>query len=78
MGDEQHGHAQALLQILEQDENLRLNGDVERGGGFVGDQQRRLIGQCHGDHHALALTVRELARIAGKAAFRVGNADGVE
>ena len=78
MGDEQHGHAQTFLQILEQGQDLRLHGDVERGGGFIGDQQIGFIGQRHGDHDALALAARELVRKSGEAAGRVGNADGIE
>jgi len=33
--------------------NLRLNRHVERGGGFVGNQQFGVAGDGHGDHHAL-------------------------
>ena len=61
--DEQHGHAALPLQRLEQIENLRLDGDVERSGRLVGDQQVRLVGQRHGDHHALALSAGELMGI---------------
>ena len=78
MGDEQHGHAEALLQRLEQVEDLGLHGDVERGGGLVGDEQVGLVGERHGDHDALALAARKLVRIGGEAAGRVGNADLVE
>ena len=35
MGDEQHGHATPLLDVADQPENLRLRGDVERGGRFI-------------------------------------------
>ena len=45
-------------------EDLRLHGDVERGGRLVGDQQVGLIGERHRDHHALALAAGELVRIA--------------
>ena len=41
VGDEQDRHAQLLLQPLEELEDLRLDGDVERGGRLVGDEQRR-------------------------------------
>ena len=33
-----NGHAQLLLQILQQVQNLRLDGHVQGGGGLVGDQ----------------------------------------
>ena len=45
-------------------EDLRLHGDVERGGRLVGDQQVGLVGERHRDHHALALAAGELMRIA--------------
>ena len=35
-------------------EDLRLDGDVQRGGRLVGDQQRRIAGHRQRDHHALA------------------------
>ncbi len=66
VGDEQHRHAEPLLQVLEQRKDLRLHGDVERGGGLVGDQEIGLVGERHGDHHALALAAGELMRIAAK------------
>ncbi len=34
---------------LQQVEDLGLDGDVESGGGLVGDQQRRVAGERHGD-----------------------------
>ena len=56
VGDEQQHHAEACLQVLEKFENLRLNRDIECGGWLVGNQQIRLVGERHGDHHALTLT----------------------
>ena len=55
VADQQDRHAQAHLQVLEQFEDLQLHGDVQGGGGLVGNQQFWLVGQGHGDHHALAL-----------------------
>ena len=51
------------LQLAHQIENLRLQGDVERGGRLVGDQQARVAGQRHRDHHALAHAAGQLVRI---------------
>ena len=44
-------------------EDLRLDGDVERGGRLVGDQHLRIAGQRHGDHGALAHAAGQLMRI---------------
>ena len=54
VGDDQHRHAEPALQVLQQVEDLRLDGDVERRRRLVGDQQRGLAGQRHGDHDPLA------------------------
>ena len=75
MGDEQHRHAEPLLQFLEQREDLRLHGDVERRGRLVGDQEVGLVGERHRDHHALALAAGQLMRIARQPRLRIGNAD---
>ena len=52
-------------------QDLRLRGDVERGAGFVGDQQARLAEQRHGDQHALAHAARQHAS-GRKSAMRCG------
>ena len=75
VGDEQHRHAEPGLQVLEQLEDLRLHGDVERGRRLVGDQEIGSIGERHGDHHALALPAGELVRIGAEPLGRVGDAD---
>ena len=67
VGDQQQRHAEARLQILEEPEDLSLDGDVERRGRLVGDQQVRLVGQRHRDHHALPLAPRELVGIRAEA-----------
>ena len=51
------------LQEPDQRQDLRLDRHVERGGRLVGDQQPRLAGKRHGDHHALAHAARQLVRI---------------
>ena len=78
MADELDRHADAVLQIQHQIENLRLDGDIERGGGFIGDQQRRFTRQGHRDHGALAHAAGELVRIGDRALFRRVDADGFE
>ncbi len=70
--DEQHPHAVARLQLLDQLQDLRLRGHVERGGRLVGDEQRGLQHQRHGDDDPLALAARELVRVGGDDALGVG------
>ena len=62
VGDDQDRHAQPLLQVRQQIEDLGLDGDVERRRGLVGDQQRGLAGKRHGDHDALAHAARQAVR----------------
>ena len=78
MGDEQQRHAEARLQILEQLQDLRLDGDVERGRRLVGDEDVGLVGERHRDHHALALAARELVRIGAEPAHGLGQADEMQ
>ncbi len=60
--------AEVALQVDQQPQDLRLDGDVERGRRLVGDQQRRPAHQRHGDHHALAQAAGKLVRILPRAA----------
>ena len=61
--DQQHRHLQLELQRLHQLQDLRLDGDVQRGGRLVGHQQRRTAHQRHRDHRTLAQAAGELERI---------------
>ena len=74
VGDHQQRHAQLGLQVLHEAQDLGLDGDVQRGGGLVGDQQRRPADQRHRDHRALAQAARELERIGAQRPLRVGKA----
>ncbi len=78
MRDEQHGHAVGCLEVVEQTQNLRLDRDVERGRRLVGEEQRRLAGDRHGDHHALAHAAGELVRMIVEAPRRGGDLDLLE
>ena len=60
---------------LHQLQDLRLDRDVERGRRLVRDQERRVAGERHRDHHPLAHPARELMRVVVGAAFRVRDAD---
>ena len=63
VGDEHHREAEFVAQLVEQFDDLLLNGDVEGGGGLVCDDELGVAGQRHGDEDALALASRELVRI---------------
>src|SRR4051794_27542517 len=78
MGDEQHRHAEARLQVLQEFQDLRLHGDVECGGRLVGDQEVRLVRERHRDHHALTLSAGELVRIARQPPFGIRDAAQAE
>jgi len=72
--DEQHGHAGLALQVGEQVEDLPAQRHVERRGGLVGEQQRGLARERHGDHGALALAAAELVRVGAGAPCGLGDA----
>ena len=72
---EQHRHVELLLELLEQFQDLRLDGHVERGRGLVGDQKVRFVGERHGDHDTLALAAGKLVRIGREPFFRFLDAD---
>ena len=55
-------------------EDLRLDGHVQRGGRLVSNQEPRIAGERHRDHHALAHAAGELVRIVARAALRRGDA----
>jgi len=64
MGDKQIGHVEALLQILEQFDNLGLNGHVEGAGWFIEDQQPGMQDNRPGDGDPLALSAGKFMGIA--------------
>ena len=68
--DEDDGGAVLALELADQVEDLRLDGDVERRRRLVGDQDLGLEDERHRDHHALAHPAGELVRVARRAARR--------
>ncbi len=58
--------------------DLGLDGDIERRGRLVGDQQRGLAGERRRDHHALAHASGHAVRVVVVALGCRGNADAVE
>ncbi len=75
VGDEDNGRTEFPLQVAQQVQDLRLDGDVQRRGGFVGDDEVRLAEQRHGYDHPLAQSAAELVRILAQAFAGVADAD---
>ena len=63
VGDDYDGHAQLLVDLLEQIQNMAGGVGIQRGGGLVAEQHLRIHRQRAGDGHALLLTAGELAGI---------------
>ena len=59
VGDEQIGQIELLLQVLQEVQDLRLDGHVQRGDRFVGHDELRAQGQRSGEADPLSLTSRE-------------------
>ena len=78
VGDHDDGHAELLLQLLHQLQNLRLDGDVQGGGRLVGDQQLGVGDQGSGDHDALPLAAGKLMRVFVHTGLRVRDADQLQ
>ena len=78
VGDQDDRRAETLAELAHQVEDPRLDGHVERGRGLVCDQDPRVAGERHRDHHPLAHPTRELMRVLVDAARRYGDVDEVE
>ena len=61
--DEQQREMKFLLHLFQQVEDLRLNRDIERRRGLVGNQQERLAGERDGNQDTLPHAARKLMRI---------------
>lgn len=71
----QHNRRPVLVaQVPQEFEDFRLDCDVQRGGGFIGDDQARVQGQGCGDDHPLLLSPRELVGVVIDPVFRIGDA----
>src|SRR5262249_34796218 len=78
MGDKDDGRTEALLEVGHETEDLRLDGDVERGGRLIRNQELGAAGQRNRDHHALAHAAGQLMRVLARAPTRLGDADKAE
>ena len=61
--DEQIRHPELVLQIHQQIDDLCLHRHIERGNGFVANDQPRIGCERTRDAEALTLPARELVRI---------------
>jgi len=62
VSDEKKSEAELALEAGEEIEDLFLDGDVEGGGGLVGNEQARRAGEGHGNKSALAKAAGKLMR----------------
>ena len=62
--DEQVSEAELALQVLEQIDDLRLDGHIERGDGLVADDEGGVDGEGASDADALPLAAAELVGVA--------------
>jgi hypothetical protein len=63
VGDKKNGGASRLAKVLQKLQDLGLDGHIQRGGGFVGNDKLRVAGDSHGDHHTLAHSAAHLVRV---------------
>ena len=70
VADEEQREAELPLQILQQVDDLRLDGDVERRDRLVAHDQFGFRGKGPGDADALALAAREFVRPAAQRVAR--------
>ncbi len=75
VGDPDHCRSGLAREFLHLVEDLRLDGDVERGGRLVGDQHLRVATERGGDHDALRHAAGQFMREAARANRRIGYAD---
>ena len=78
VADEQDGHLRFRPEAVDEGEDGRLHGDVERRGRLIGDDESRRTADRHRDHCTLPLAARELERIGSRRAFGLGQAHALE
>src|SRR5881628_3696164 len=63
VSDEEKGKPKSFLKFEEEVQDLCLDRHVERGDGFVRNDQTGIQGKCAGDADTLALSAREGMRV---------------
>ena len=71
VGDEDHCEAELLTQLVEQVDDLLLNGHVQSGGRFVSNDELRVACQSHSDENALTLAAGKLVRVGLEGALGI-------
>jgi hypothetical protein len=78
MRDQDDGRPELLLQGEHEIEDLCLDGDIQRGRRFIGNEDLGIARQRHGNHRALTHAAGQLMRIFVGALRRVGHADAAQ
>ena len=78
VGDVDGGEVVLLLHLLDEFQNLRLNGHVQRRGRFIADEYLRTAGHGDGDDHPLAHAAGKLVGVLAVAALRLVDAHVLE
>jgi hypothetical protein len=78
VSDEEEREFHFAAELVEQLEDLFLDGDVKSGGGLIGDEQFGIGGESHGDHDALAKSAGELMRKLTGADLGLGDGGAFE
>ena len=75
VGDVDDRNAALLLDAADQLQNLGLDGDIQRGGRLIADEQVGVAGKGDGDDHTLPHTAGQLVGVVLHPLFGVGDAD---
>ncbi len=78
MCDQHQPHALVFHQIAQEVEDLRLRRHIQRGGRFVGNQQRGFERNRQRNRHTLPLPARKLVRVKPQRKARLGQAHPVQ
>src|ERR671920_1558836 len=78
VGYEDYRHAEPLLKLAQELQDLGLDGDVEGRGRLVRYKHLRVAGEGYGYDHPLAHAARELVRVLLEALLGVRDADQLE
>jgi hypothetical protein len=78
MGNKQNRHTVRLAQIIEKRKYLCLDGYVQGGRGFIGDNEARATGYGYRYHYPLAHTAAHLMRIVPHPDFRQWDTNPVQ